>query len=360
MANIDKLTHEGAYLVLNQATKLEGLGKNIIHLEIGQPDFPTPKNIVDAGISALIDGKTKYSPPLGVYSLREEIANKHNISPGQVAVTPSGKAAIFMAMSTVLSPHDEVLYPNPGFPTYKALIEYLGCRAVPYKQLSQVPGLHTKKTKLIIINSPSNPTGEIGTYSELLAITNLNSMVMTDEIYSDIVYGDYQSYYDIADKDKTILVSGFSKSYSMTGWRIGYMAFPPGLEDKIDCLLTHTIGCTATFTQHAAIEALSGPQDSVKEMVKEFKVRRDYIVEELNKIDNVTCATPQGAFYVFPKINHDKSSAWIADYLLKNGVAVLPGSAFGSGGEGYLRLSYATSITNLTEGIRRLKIALNK
>lgn len=346
----EELTPEGAYLVLDKANELERQGKDIIHLEIGQPDFPTPNNIVFAGVSALQKGQTKYTSPLGILPLRERLAEIHGVTTDQVAITPSGKTAIFVAMSAILEKGDHVYYPNPGFPTYRALIEYLGC--IPQDKI-------TKDTKLIIINSPSNPTGKILSKSEMEIIKKNDCWVITDEMYSEIVYQEYQSYYDMCEREKTILVNGFSKTYSMTGWRIGYMAFPERLKSSIECFLTHTVGCTATFTQIAALEALNGDKKPIARMIFEFEKRRDFLVEGLNNIPGIVCPMPLGAFYVFPKIMFPNMTCTLmSNYLLENGVAVLPGKSFGAKGNGHIRISYATSMENLKEGIRRIKVAL--
>lgn len=378
------LRPEGAYAVLNKATKLEQQGKQIIHLEIGQPDFPTPKNIADAGIKAIRNGFTKYNPPLGINPLREKIAyevgksRNIDVKPSQIAVTPSGKTAIFIALSAILEKGDEVIYPNPGFPTYQTLIDYFGCIRKPIPLLekngfsfdmSVFKKSISSKTKAIILNSPSNPTGGIIPQKDLLQIADLvkntNCWVITDEMYAKIIYDglEYPSYYGINNvQNRTILVDGFSKTYSMTGWRIGYLAAPEKIMNKIDCLLTHTVGCAATFTQYAVLEALNGLQTSVVNMNKEFVKRRNFIVDELNHIKGVSCATPRGAFYVFPNIKKiGKSSKWLADFLLEEGkVALLPGTAFGEYGEGYLRISYANSLENLKEGLRRINISVKK
>jgi len=380
---MDTLKPEGAYAVLNKATKLELKGKKIIHFEIGQPDFPTPKNIVNEAIKSLRKGLTKYNPPLGLISLRKKIAEeinktrKLNISHNQIAVTPSGKTAIFIAMSSILEKGDEVIYPDPSFPTYKTLIDYFSCKAKPIPLLEKngfsfdmnvFKSKFSKKTKLIILNSPSNPTGGIIKKNDLLEIAeiikNTNCWVITDEMYAKIIYDtDYFSFYGIPGiQDRTILVDGFSKTYSMTGWRIGYLSAPEKLIEKIDYLLTHTVGCTATFTQYATLQALKGSQQSVKKMVKEFKKRRDYTVTNLNKITGVKCEIPEGAFYVFPNLkSFGKTSKWLADYLLENaGVATLDGTSFGKYGEGYLRISYATNINNIKQGITKIKNALKR
>lgn len=381
---LNVLKEEGAYAVLNKATDLESKGKKIIHFEIGQPDFPTPKNIVDAGIKAMKAGFTKYNPPLGILPLRKKIAEdinetrKLHISEKQIAITPSGKTAIFAAMASVLNKGDEVIYPDPGFPTYRSLVDFFGAVAKPVSLLESTgfsfdmeafKKNFSKKTRLVILNSPSNPTGGIIPKKDLLKIgeivKNTGCWVMTDEMYSKTIYGDseYFSFYGIPGiQDQTILVDGFSKTYSMTGWRIGYLAAPEQLIKKVDYFLTHTIGCTATFTQYAVLEGLKGSQKSVKKMVSEFEKRRNFVVAELNKISGVTCQNPPGAFYVFPNIkSFKKTSKWLANYLLEDtGVALLDGTAFGKFGEGYLRISYATSLDILKEGISRIKSSLKK
>lgn len=375
---------EGAYAVLTRATELEAKGKKIIHFEIGQPDFPTPKNIADAAINAIRHGFTKYNPPLGILPLRKRIAQELNhtrdidISQKQIAITPSGKTAIFVAMASILEKGDEVIYPNPGFPTYETVAKFFGCIVKPVTLLEEnsfsynmkvFRRLFSQKTKLVIINSPSNPTGGVMPLNDLLEIAeivkNSNCWVITDEMYSKTLYNNrqYPSFYSFKKiQNKTILVDGFSKTFSMTGWRIGYLSAPERIMDKIDYLLTHLVGCTATFTQYAALEGLNGPQESVRKMVLEFEKRRNFIVEELNKIKNVSCQKPEGAFYVFPNVKQfKKTSKWLANYILEKGeVALLPGTSFGKYGEGYLRISYATSINNLKEGIRKIKIALDK
>jgi len=375
---------EGAYAVLNRAGALENQGKKIIHFEIGQPDFPTPTIITKAGIKAIQNGLTKYNPPLGILPLRQAIARNINqtrkidINGKQIAVTPSGKTAIFIAMAAVLEKGDEVIYPDPGFPTYQTLVDYFGCNRKPIPLLEEKSfsfdmkifrRKFSKKTKLIILNSPSNPTGGVMPMADLLEIAdrikNTQCWVMTDEMYSNIIYDDmnYPSFYALKGiHDQTILVNGFSKTFAMTGWRIGYLCAPLRIVDKIDYLLTHTVGCTATFTQHAVLAGLQDPQSFVKDMVTEFEKRRNFIVSQLNKIKGIVCQKPEGAFYVFPNIkSFKKSSKWLANYLLENaGVALLDGTAFGDFGEGYLRISYATSIANLKQGVAQIKKTLEK
>ncbi len=373
------LEPEGAYAVLGKAQALEAKGKRIIHLEIGQPDFPTPTYICEEAIKSIKKGLTKYTPPLGIKDLRQTIANevsrtrKIKISLNGIAITPSTKAGIFLAMAAVLEKGDEVIYPDPGFPTYLSLTKFFGCIPKPVPLLEE-KGFSfdmevfqkslSKKTKLVIINSPSNPTGGLISKKDLSKIASLTKCwILSDEIYSKIIYSG-KPHTTIINcrgmKKRTILVDGFSKSYSMTGWRLGYMVYPKVFEERIDYLLTHTIGCTATFTQYAGVAALEGSQLSVRNMVKEFNKRRQFVVDYLNSIPGVKCQNPEGAFYVFPNIkSFKKSSRWMADYLLeKAGVALLDGTSFGKYGEGYLRISYATSMENLNKGLRKIKTAL--
>lgn len=378
------LKPEGAYAVLSKATKLEETGKHIIHFEIGQPDFPTPSHIAQAGIHAIEKGFTKYNPPLGIFPLRSAIAKElsdsyhRSVDEEQIAVTPSGKTAIFVAMSAILERGDEVIYPNPGFPTYQTLVDYFDCIRKPIPLLEHnsfsfdmnvFRKLFSRKTKLIILNSPSNPTGGVMPLRDIRAIAEMvkgtNCWVMTDEMYAHTLYDDikYPSYFGLKERDeKTILVGGFSKTFSMTGWRIGYMAVPKAIIHKIDYLLTHTVGCTATFTQYAALEGIKGSKKPLIAMVKEFERRRNYVVSELNTIPGIRCQKPEGAFYVFPNVSSfRKSSKDIADYILmKAGVALLDGTSFGDFGEGYLRISYATSMETLTAGMLRIRKALRK
>ncbi|OGC70107.1 aspartate aminotransferase [candidate division WWE3 bacterium RIFOXYC1_FULL_39_7] len=377
------LNAEGAYAVLSKAQELERQGKKIIHLEIGQPDFPTPGNVSKAGITAIEEGRTKYNPPLGVFELRQEIAKQFSKSrncevyASQVVITPSGKMGIFAAYSAIVNPGDEVIYPDPGFPTYEALTDFFGGVKTPVPMTEEndfsfdmeiFKKTINKNTKLIILNSPSNPTGSIISKKDLIEIGKLaeenNSWIVSDEMYSRILYdGEFNSIYsEHGNEGRTIILDGFSKTYSMTGWRLGYMIVPVDFVKKFDYILTHSVGCTATFTQYAGLEALRGDQTSVSRMVSEFKKRRDYLVAALNEIKGVTCKLPAGAFYVFPNIkSFGKSSDEIADYLLNEAnVALLSGKSFGAHGEGYLRISYATSMENLEEGVKRIKTALAK
>lgn len=378
------LAPEGAYAVLSAAQELERKGKSIIHLEIGQPDFATPGHIVDAGIAALRAGKTKYTPPLGIWELRKAIATsvtaarRIDTSAANVAVTPSGKTAIFAGIAATVSAGDEVMYPDPGFPTYRTLIEFFGGKGVPIPlaesnhfsfDMRVFRKKFTKKTKLVILNSPSNPTGGVIPRRDIEEIADMvkgkSCWAMTDEMYSRMLYDHkpYTSIYAIAGMQKqTIIVDGFSKTYAMTGWRLGYLVVPTAIIDRIDYLLTHTVGCTAAFIQEAGIAALEGSQRPSIRMVEEFKKRRDMVVALLNAIPGVHCEVPDGAFYVFPNISSfHRTSKEIALYLLeKAGVAILAGSDFGRYGEGHLRISYAAKLPILEEGMKRMRKALEK
>lgn len=379
---MSSLAPEGAYAVLSQAQELERAGKNIIHLEIGQPDFPTPKHIVEAAVQALRNGKTKYTPSLGIVPLRQCIASSLTSSHGevdyrQVAITPSGKTALFAAMAAVVNPGDEVIYPDPGFPTYKTLIEFFGAKPVPIPlvemnhfsfDMAVFRRRISRKTKLVILNSPGNPTGGVIPRKDLEEIADRigggGAWVLSDEMYRKILYINepYTSIYSLPNmKSRTIIVDGFSKTYAMTGWRLGYLVAPTGIIAKIDYLLTHSVGCTASFTQEAGIAAIESSQKQVTLMVSEFRKRRDFVVKALNSIPGITCQIPDGAFYVFPNISSFKrTSKQLASYLLqKAGVALLDGTAFGMHGEGHLRLSYAADMKTLAEGLDRIRVDLS-
>lgn len=383
-SSVNTLTPEGAYKVLSMAQKLERKGKKIIHLEIGQPDFDTPVHIQKKAIQAISKGQTKYTPPLGMMDIRESVQqyvrSTRNIRVGidRIAITPSGKTAIFAVFASLINPGDEVIYPDPGFPTYRALIDYFGAvpKPIPLVEKNSFSfDIHafkkalSKKTKLVIINSPSNPTGGVIPLHDLKTIarevSKTKAFVMSDEMYSQMTYLDeqYTSIFTLPHmRNRTFVVDGFSKTYAMTGWRLGYMIMPPGFTEKVDCFLTHSVGCTASFTQIAGSHALESSQNSVKKMMKEFRKRRDFTAHALNDIDRVTCQMPEGAFYVFPNItSFNKSSKYVAKYLLEQaGVALLDGTSFGEFGEGYLRISYATSIPVLKRGIKKIKKALGK
>jgi aspartate aminotransferase len=378
------LKPEGAYQVLARANQLEAEGREIIHLEIGQPDYATFENVVEAGVAAIHAGKTRYTPPAGMTSLRAAIAEDSgrrrgiHIHPEEVVVSPGGKPNLFFPTLALVEPGDEVIYPNPGFPTYEAMIKVAGGIpvAVPLLEknsfsfdLAAFDKLINERTKLIIINSPSNPTGGVIPLEDLKHIAaqaqRFNCWVMSDEIYARIIY-DGLTAPSIAAlpgmKERTIIVDGFSKTYSMTGWRLGYGIMPRELAARVDLLLTHSIGSTAHFTQFAGLEAVTGPQEMVDVMVAEYQRRRNIIVDGLNDIPGFSCQKPQGAFYAFPNITGTgMTSTDLANLILeKGGVALLPGSSFGNYGEGYLRLSYANSIENIQRGLEKIKAVIQE
>ena len=376
------LRPEGAYQVLARAQELEAQGQRIIHLEIGQPDFDTFKNIRLAGKQAIDQGLTRYTPPAGMKALREAIADdagrRHaiQIHPDQVVVGPGAKPNLFFPALALIEPGDEVIYPNPGFPTYEAMIKVARGVAIPVPlkeehnfsfDLEAFNKLVNPHTKLVIINSPSNPTGGVMPLSDLQVIARAaqehNFWVLSDEIYMRLVYDglDAPSIASLPGMlDRTIIVDGFSKTYAMTGWRLGFGIMPVELARVVQLLLTHSVGCTAQFTQLAGIEALIGPQAEVDAMVIEYQKRRDVIVDGLNSIPRIHCQVPQGAFYVFPNIKLlGKTSTEMANYLLEEaGVAVLSGSDFGEYGEGFLRLTYSNSIENIQEAIENIYRAI--
>ncbi len=376
------LKPEGAYQVLAKANQLEATGRKIIHFEIGQPDFETFANVSLAGVRAITEGRTRYTPPSGMPSLQEVIAEDSgrrrgiHIDPGEVVVGPGAKPALFFPTLALIEPGDEVIYPNPGFPTYEAMIKVAGGVpvAVPLLEeknfsfdLEVFDKLINARTRLIILNSPSNPTGGVMPLADLEHIAEkalqYDCWVMSDEIYARIAY-DGLSVPSITAihgmQARTIIVDGFSKTYAMTGWRLGYGIMPRELADKVGLLLTHSIGSTAQFTQFAGVEAVLGQQAQVDAVVAEYQRRRDVIVAGLNATPGIRCQSPQGAFYVFPNITGTgKSSNELANLLLdKAGVALLPGSSFGEHGEGYLRLSYATSLQNIELGLEKIQSVL--
>ena len=380
---MERLGTETAFEVLAKAKKLEEKGRNIIHLQIGEPDFNTPANIINAGKTALDNGYTNYNPSGGYNELKEEIKNySKNIRSlefdnDQVVITSGGKPIIFYTILALINPGDEVLYPNPGFPIYESMINFVGGKAIPLKleedlgykfDIEKLESLISSKTKLIILNSPNNPCGSVINSKEMSRIANIledkDITVLSDEIYSQFLYeGSHASISNHKKiSDKTIILDGFSKSYSMTGWRIGYGIFPKELIEPITKLIANSNSCTASFTQIAGIEALKGSQESVSEMVSEFKVRRNLIVDGLNNIKNINCPNPSGAFYVFPNItNTGISSQEFANRLLEeNGVATVAGESFGKEGSGYIRLSFANSKDNIAEGLNRIESFVNK
>lgn len=372
-----RLGTETAFEVLVKAQALEARGRDIIHLEIGEPDFDTPANIVEAGCEALRKGFTHYGPSAGLPQLREMIAQhvsetRHvNVRPDEVVVVPGGKPIIFFSVLALAEEGDEVIYPNPGFPIYESMINYVGAKAVPIRlreelefrlDVDELAGLINERTKLIILNSPQNPTGGVLQRRDIERIANAigdrNIMVLSDEIYSRLIFeGQHHSIMSLDGmKERTILLDGFSKTYAMTGWRMGYGVMRADLATHIARLMTNSNSCTASFSQIAGIEALRGPQDSVDAMRAEFKKRRDVMVAGLNKIKGFSCRAPHGAFYVFPNITQTGwTSKKLADALLEEaGVAALSGTAFGAFGEGYLRFSVANSIENIEKALERI------
>jgi aspartate/methionine/tyrosine aminotransferase len=380
-SNIAHLRPEGAYVVLARAQELEAEGQDIIHLEIGQPDFDTYANISLAGIRAIADGKTGYNPSAGITPLRQALAQDAGkrrgvtFRPENVVVGPGAKPFLFMPLLALLEPGDEVIYPDPGFPTYEAAIAVARGVPVPIPldaeagfdlDLNAFDDSISDKTRLVILNSPGNPTG--GIYSEETlkhvaeAALKHDFWILSDEVYSRLVYGENAPSITVLPDimERTILLDGFSKTYAMTGWRLGYGIMPEALADKVSLLLNHSIGCTATFTQYAGLEAVLGPQEKVEQVRAEFQRRRDVIVEGLNAIPGISCHMPRGAFYVFPNIEaYDRPARKLASYLLdKAGVALLPGTDFGRNGEGHIRLSYASSIENIRKALDRMRDAL--
>jgi aspartate aminotransferase len=373
-----RLGTESAFEVLARAKALERQGKQIVHLEIGEPDFDTPAHIKEAAKRALDAGATHYGPSAGLPELREAIARHVSatrgvpVAPEQVVVTPGAKPIMFFTIMALVGRCDEVIYPNPGFPIYESVINFVGGTPVPIPlressefgfDLELFETSVSSRTKLIIINSPQNPTGGVldrAQIERIAAIARRHQVpVLTDEIYRQFLYeGEFVSILQVPDLHRqTILLDGFSKSYAMTGWRLGYGVFPPELVEHITRLMVNSASCTASFVQLAGIAALEGEQAAVGRMVAEFRRRRDILVDGLNKLPGVRCLRPRGAFYVFPNITGTgRSSAEVADRLLNEaGVAALSGAAFGAHGEGYLRFSYANSEANLRTALERMR-----
>jgi aspartate aminotransferase len=374
---MSRLGTETAFEVLNKARALERQGKSIIHLEIGEPDFDTPANVIEAGVDALHKGWTHYGPSAGLPELRQTIADyvsrtrSVKVTPEEVVVVPGGKPIIFFTILALIDEGDEVIYPNPGFPIYESMIHYVGGRAIPIHlreerdfslDVDELAALITDRTKLIILNSPQNPTGGVMQRKDVEQVAKIigdrNIMVLSDEIYSRLLFeGEHFSIMSVPGmQERTVLLDGFSKTYAMTGWRMGYGVMRPDLAAHITRLMTNSNSCTASFTQMAGIEALRGDQSSVDHMCAEFKRRRDMFVAGLNKIKGFSCRMPKGAFYVFPNIT---KTGWkskpLADALLEQaGVAALSGTAFGDFGEGHLRFSVANSLENLRQALDRI------
>jgi len=377
-----RLGTETAFEVLAKARALEAQGKNIIHLQIGEPDFDTPENVRAAGKKAIDEGFTHYSPSAGLMQAREAIA-KHvtetrgfPVNPEMVVITPGGKPIMNFAITACVDEGDEVIYPNPGYPIYESVIEFIGAKAVPLPlredkgfafDIEDLKKLITPKTRMLILNSPQNPTGGVLGSDLLKQIADVcirhNLVVLSDEIYARIIYDGYQ-HVSIASlpgmAERTILLDGYSKIFSMTGWRLGYGIMNEELAKLFAKLQINVTSCAASFTQIAGIEAINGPQDYMDNMVGEFKKRRDFIVDGLNSLPGFRCHKPSGAFYVFPNIEETgRKSKELADSLLYDaGVAALSGTAFGKYGEGFLRFSYANSIPNIEEGLKRIEKAL--
>lgn len=376
---MSNLGTETAFEVLAKARKLEAEGKSIIHLEIGEPDFPTPENICNAAIESIKAGDTHYTPSAGIPEVRKSIADYISrtrgieVHPDEVVMTPGAKPIMFYAILALINPGDEVIYPNPGFPIYESMIKFVDGVPVPIQLMEEknfafdpedLRKLITPKTKMIIMNTPQNPTGGILTEDVIRKIADIvkdreDITILSDEIYSRLIFqGEHFSITQIPGfKDRTIILDGFSKTYAMTGWRAGYGVMNKDLAAVTAKLMTNSNSCTNAVVQKACIEAYEGSQDSVEEMKKEFMIRRDIIVEGLNSINGFSCNLPLGAFYAFPNITKTgMGSKELSDHLLyKGGVAALSGTAFGKFGEGYLRFSYANSRENIKEAIKRIK-----
>jgi aspartate/methionine/tyrosine aminotransferase len=378
-----RLGTETAFEVLARARALEAEGKHVIHLEIGEPDFDTPDYIVQAGIKALREGHTHYGPSAGLPEVRAAIAayagamRGIQVRPEEVVMTPGGKPVMFFGMMALVDPLDEVLYPNPGFPIYESVIRYLGASAVPLRlredrefslDVDELEARITPRTKMLILNTPANPTGGVIPKRDLERVAELackhDFWVLADEIYARILYeGEHHSILSLPGmRERTILLDGHSKTYAMTGWRLGFAVAPKPVADMIAKFMTNCNSCTASFTQIAGMAAVQGPQDEAEAMVAEFRRRRDLIVDGLNRIPKVRCLRPKGAFYVFPNIEATGvPSAALAGMLLQEaGVATLAGTSFGAYGEGYLRLSYANSQANIRAALQRMQALIEK
>ena len=379
IAGFDRIGEENAFAVLARATALAAQGGDIINLGIGQPDFPPPPNIVEAAVRALRDGRHGYTPATGIPELREAVAaDLHRrfdvtVSPGRVIVVPGGKITMFAAILMFGEPGAEILYPDPGFPIYRSMIEFTGARAVPGPireengfavSAEETLALITPETRLLIVNSPANPCGGVTPRAEIdRLVAGLSAhpqvAVLSDEIYDQMLYDGEEhvtllGYPEI--RDRLILLNGWSKTYAMTGWRMGYSVWPDGLYDKVRKLAVNAWSCVNTASQYAALEALTGPQDAVAAMVAEFDTRRRLVVERLNALPGVSCLTPKGAFYAFPNIRETgwKAKPLAAALLEEAGVATIGGPDFGTLGEGYIRLSYANSAENILRALERM------
>lgn len=378
---IKRLESEGAYVVLAKAKALERQGKSIIHLQIGEPDFDTPRNIIDAAVKAMQNGQTHYAPSAGIPEAREAAAEYLSktrgikVIPEQVVVMPGAKPFIYCGIMALVNEGDEVIVPNPGYPPYRSVVKFVGAKPVSVRlreendfrfKIDEFRSLITPRTKMVILNSPCNPTGGVLTPEDLEAIyaeaRKHDLWIMSDEIYSRMIYeGQFHSIASVPGAmERTICMDGMSKTYAMTGWRLGFAAMPETLAQYFFTLAINNFSTTATFSQWGMVEGLRGPQDAVDKMIAEFHRRRDIIVDGLNAIDGITCKKPQGAFYVFPNITATEfKSQEFADIMLNEaGVACLSGTAFGEYGEGYIRFSYANSIENIREALSRIKKVL--
>ncbi|GAC1652561.1 MAG: pyridoxal phosphate-dependent aminotransferase [Candidatus Dormibacteraceae bacterium] len=378
---MDNLGTEGAFVVLARARALEAEGHDIIHLEIGEPDFPTPENIVEAAYGALQADYTHYTPAGGIMEVREAVAGFLNrrlgtdVAPLEVVMVPGSKNVLLFTLLSCIEAGDEVILPDPGYPVYESLVRFIEARPVPIRlreenafrlDVDELASLVTERTRLLIVNSPQNPTGGILTQGDIQAIARLaverDLLVVADEIYSQIVYGDFVHTSLLAQpgmRERTVLLDGMSKAYAMCGWRLGYGVAPRALAERMETLMINSSSCAAAFTQMAAIEAFNAPESdrAVKRMVAEFQRRRDLMVDGLNAIPGFRCARPDGAFYAFPNIEGTgMDERELADRLLTEaGVAVLPGTAFGAGGKGYIRLAYTNSQANIESALDRIR-----
>ncbi len=374
---MSRLGTESAFEVLVRARELEARGKEIIHLEIGEPDFPTAEHIIEAAANALRGGWTHYGPPAGLPQLREAVAEDAarrrgiRVDPAEVVITPGAKPILFFTILALVERDDEVLCPNPGFPIYDSMIRFVSGRPVPYAlrekydfdiDVGEIVGKMSDRTRLIILNSPHNPTGGVLSRSELAALAESlarhDAFILSDEIYARLIFeGEHVSLAQFAGmKERTIILDGFSKAYAMTGWRLGYGIMRVDLAQQISLLMTNSNSCTASFAQIAGVEALRGDQSPVERMVEEFRRRRAVMVDGLNEIPGFRCRMPHGAFYAFPNISGTgRSSRELAEALLTEaGVGCLAGTGFGKWGEGYLRFSYANSVENIRKALERI------
>jgi len=379
----NRIYGEAAFEVLAKAQELERQSKKIIHFEIGEPDMETPSNIAKAGIEAIKNKKTHYTPSIGINELRQAVQDEVEKTRGyrpdldQIVIIPGLKPGIFFSMLATVNPGDEVIYQDPGYPTYGSVSSFLGAKGILIPLIEEnefrmnpddIENRITEKTKLIIVNSPQNPTGSVMTKKELDEIAELaeehDIFIISDEIYSKMTYESKHHTATLRDhaKERTVLLDGFSKYFAMTGWRLGFIVAPINMVKRLQDFLVSAVSCTAAFTQWAGVEALTGDQSFISEMMKRFKEKRDRIVGGLNSINGFSCLSPKGAFYAFPNIKKtNMNSQECADHLLyKAGVATLPGTAFGPYGEGYLRFSYANTLENIDLAIEKIKESFEK